>query len=155
MWVNWRVHTPMNSSKTAFIPYNSTHCKTISILKTFISFKWRNYFTVTWIHTQKPKKKKWTTSVISESANQNHRNNQYWNYIQLNFNGQALKGPMKTVQARGVFELERLNHVQTTWGKGQQKGFETSMVVESLQFKWSKFHFIGNFYKFPLMCTSQ
>ena len=34
-----RVHTPMNSSKTTFIPYNSTHYNIFSVLKLFVSFK--------------------------------------------------------------------------------------------------------------------
>ena len=49
------------------------------------------------------------------------------------------KGPMKTVQAKRVFELSGLNYVQI-WAKGQEKGLETSRVFEPLQFERSKFH---------------
>ena len=43
----------------------------------------------------------------------------------------TLKGLMKTVRARGVFELSRLNYIQTLV-KGQQKRFETSMVFRAI-----------------------
>ena len=45
----------------------------------------------------------------------------------------TLKGLIKIVQARGEFELSRLNYVQTLT-KGQQKQFKSSMVFEPLQF---------------------
>ena len=51
----------------------------------------------------------------------------------------TLKEPVNTVRSRGVFELSKVNYVQT-WMKRQQKGLETSMVFEPLQFERSKFH---------------
>ena len=45
----------------------------------------------------------------------------------------TLKGLIKTVRARGVFELSRSNDVQSSV-KGQQKGFKISMVFEPSKF---------------------
>ena len=50
-------------------------------------------------------------------------------------------GPMKIVLSKRMFQLLRSNYIKT-WTKGQQKGFETSVVFEVLQFKPLKFNCI-------------